>query len=275
METNRNKKRRRADRWGPSISASTSSNYSEVPHKNESVTEEEALAALLASAQKRTEEQKSSSLARGDTTNFRFDPDKRKAKTNNRKPSPKTSRNQQSNRWGSANDHDDEKESNATAATQKKELADFGLSGALATDSRTGNTYNGVLLKFSEPPEARTPNTRWRFYVFRDGKNIETLHVSKQSAYLFGREKKIADIFVEHPSLSRQHCVLQFRAIPEKDDVTVVRCKPYLMDLGTANGTFINGTRLEDAKYYELKKKDTITLGTSTREYVLLTENTT
>jgi smad nuclear-interacting protein 1 len=186
------------------------------------------------------------------------------------------------------------------------EKPNFGLSGALATDDKTGNTYRGILLKFTEPPEARTPNTRWRLYVFKkktgskdsasnnmmmssstgqsaSDELIEVLHISKQSAYLFGREEKVADIPVYHPSLSKQHCVLQYRALPDKKSTTgsqnqqraVVRCKPYLMDLGSTNGTFINDVRIDEARYYELKKGDVITLGSSSREYVLLTENTT
>lgn len=170
------------------------------------------------------------------------------------------------------------------------EKPNFGLSGALAEDENTGNTYNGIVLKFTEPPEARTPNTRWRLYVFKkkmkganDDNNseqddgvLQTLHISRQSAYLFGRERKVADIPVDHPSLSKQHCVLQHRAIPDKNDREHrVRCKPYLMDLGSTNGTFINGERIDDARYYELRKGDVITLGASSREYVLLTENTT
>ena len=147
-----------------------------------------------------------------------------------------------------------------------------------------GNVYNGVLLKFSEPPEARAPNTRWRLYVFKKTKNgggedddpLDVLHISKQSAYLFGRDRKVADIPVDHTSLSKQHCVLQYRALPDKNDIEMrLRCKPYLMDLGSTNGTFLNGVRLDDARYYELRKGDVITLGASTREYVLLTENTT
>ena len=175
------------------------------------------------------------------------------------------------------------------AKQQEKKKADFGLSGALASDERTGNVYNGILLKFSEPPEARAPNTRWRLYVFRkkkeedagkngsadDGELIETLHVSRQSAYLFGREAKVADIPVLHPSLSSQHCVLQYRATPDASIGGRLRCRPYLMDLDSTNGTFVNGVRLEGARYYELRKGDVITLGASTREYVLLTENST
>jgi len=188
-------------------------------------------------------------------------------------------------------------EEHTTTAALEKIKPSFALSGALAKDEMTGNVYNGVVLKFVEPAEARAPNTRWRLYVFKktrdpttvaqqqqqqqdptrdDAQFLEILHISKQSAYLFGREKKVADICVEHPSLSKQHAVLQFRALPDKNDPELkVRCKPYLMDLNSTNGTFINGVRLEDARYYELRKGDVITLGGSTREYVLLTENST
>ena len=189
--------------------------------------------------------------------------------------------------WGEAGGGNGEEQ----PSKDEVKKADFGLSGALATDERTGNTYNGVVLAFTEPPEARAPNTRWRLYVFRkrregqadgggggggkDAELIETLHVSRQSAYLFGRERKVADVPVDHPSLSKQHCVLQYRATPDARFGGRVNCRPYLMDLGSTNGTFLNGERLEDARYYEMRKGDVMTLGGSTREYVLLTENAT
>eukprot|EP00581_Thalassiosira_minuscula_P000012 CAMPEP_0183745466 /NCGR_PEP_ID=MMETSP0737-20130205/66256_1 /TAXON_ID=385413 /ORGANISM="Thalassiosira miniscula, Strain CCMP1093" /LENGTH=274 /DNA_ID=CAMNT_0025981137 /DNA_START=80 /DNA_END=904 /DNA_ORIENTATION=- len=182
-------------------------------------------------------------------------------------------------------------EAPADAENPNKVKANFGLSGALAKDTQTGNVINGVTLKFSEPPEARIPNTRWRLYVFRkkapaaassssndkkDDGLIDTYHISRQSAYLFGRERKVADIPVDHPSLSKQHAVLQYRALPARQQQIgapdKLQCKPYLMDLESTNGTFINGVRLDPARYYELKRGDVITLGASSREYVLLTE---
>lgn len=173
----------------------------------------------------------------------------------------------------------------------------FGLSGALAKDQSTGNVYKGVQLKFREPPEARAPNTQWRLYVFKpktkgsDNNNksnskskdgdkskdddlIDTLHISKQSAYLFGRNSEIADVPLLHPSLSGQHAVLQYRAVPSSTNGKL-SCRPYLMDLESTNGTFLNGVRLDAARYYELKKGDVLRFGASTREYVLLTEHTT
>jgi smad nuclear-interacting protein 1 len=151
----------------------------------------------------------------------------------------------------------------------------FGLSGALSKDAQSGNMYKGVVLKFKEPPEARAPNTQWRFYVFKRGQKdvIETLHISKQSAYLMGRNADIADIPMHHPSLSSQHAVLQFRALPNAEGRLL--CQPYIMDLESTNGTFLNGIQIDAARYYQLKKGDVLTFGASTREYVLLTENTT
>ena len=168
----------------------------------------------------------------------------------------------------------------------------FGLSGALAKDTETGNVYKGVVLKFKEPPEARAPNTQWRFYVFKpkpkgsgdannkdDNELTEALHVSKQSAYLLGRNSDIADIPLLHPSLSGQHAVLQYRAVPVPSDKIGapprVSCQPYIIDLESTNGTFLNGVRIDAARYYQLKRGDILTFGASTREYVFLTENTT
>jgi len=51
--------------------------------------------------------------------------------------------------------------------------------------------------------------------------------------------------------------------------------RPYLMDLDSTNGTFINQNRIEPRRYYELFEKDTIKFGISSREYVLLHENST
>jgi smad nuclear-interacting protein 1 len=45
------------------------------------------------------------------------------------------------------------------------------------------------------------------------------------------------------------------------------------MDLNSTNGTHLNGDRIEPQRYYELLEKDTIKFGMSTREYVLLNED--
>lgn len=49
--------------------------------------------------------------------------------------------------------------------------------------------------------------------------------------------------------------------------------RPYLIDLDSANGTYINNKKIDPRKYFELLEKDVIKFGYSSREYVLLHEN--
>ncbi|KAL1791479.1 smad nuclear-interacting protein 1 [Sigmodon hispidus] len=46
-----------------------------------------------------------------------------------------------------------------------KEKPSFELSGALLKDT---NTFRGMVIKYSEPPEARIPKKRWRLYPFKN-----------------------------------------------------------------------------------------------------------
>jgi len=45
------------------------------------------------------------------------------------------------------------------------------------------------------------------------------------------------------------------------------------MDLGSTNGTFLNGVKVEDHRYIELLEKDVLKFGSSTREFILLHED--
>lgn len=89
-----------------------------------------------------------------------------------------------------------------------KEKPSFELSGALLEDT---NTFRGVVIKYSEPPEARIPKTRWRLYPFKNDEFLPVMYIHRQSAYLLGRHRRIADIPIDHPSCSKQHAVFQYR----------------------------------------------------------------
>jgi len=86
-------------------------------------------------------------------------------------------------KWGKAEDNEDSEEEFADEYAQK---ANFGLSGALAKDEKTGNVYKGIVLKWREPEEARKPKRRWRLYEWKGSDHVATLHVHRQSAYLIG-----------------------------------------------------------------------------------------
>lgn len=71
--------------------------------------------------------------------------------------------------------------------------------------------------------------------------------------------------------------MVQFRArkfIDEKQPFAPpkVEILPYIMDLGSTNGTFLNKEKIEPQRYYELFEKDTLGFGESTREFVVLSD---
>ena len=49
-------------------------------------------------------------------------------------------------------------------------------------------------------------------------------------------------------------------------------CKPYLISLSSTNRTSLNGDKLEEGRYVEMRDGDVIKLGESTREYVFMRE---
>ncbi|XP_036394319.1 smad nuclear-interacting protein 1 [Megalops cyprinoides] len=153
----------------------------------------------------------------------------------------------------------------------EKEKPNFELSGALVEDT---NTFRGVVIKYNEPPEARIPKRRWRLYPFKNDEPLPVMYIHRQSAYLLGRQRRIADIPIDHPSCSKQHAVFQYRLVEftRADGTTGRRVKPYIIDLGSGNGTYLNNQRIEPQRYYELKEKDVLKFGFSSREYVLLHE---
>ena len=106
------------------------------------------------------------------------------------------------------------------------------------------------------------------------------------STFLFGRDRRVADVPTDHLSCSKQHAVIQFRRTEggagggggggagggARGGPPSAASRPYLMDLGSTNGTFLNGSRIEAQRYHELLPKDVVRFGESTREFVVLTE---
>ncbi|RMZ86753.1 hypothetical protein DV736_g6020, partial [Chaetothyriales sp. CBS 134916] len=155
-----------------------------------------------------------------------------------------------------------------------KQKPNYGNTGRLAAASNTvQKAGQSIVLKYHEPPEARTPSgeARWRMYVFKSDEIVDTVELAEQSYWLFGREAAVVDILLEHPSTSKQHAVIQFRYIEKKNEFgdRKARVKPYILDLESANGTTVNDDLIPEAKYVELRDKDVVKFGRSSREYVM------
>ncbi|KAH7928442.1 SMAD/FHA domain-containing protein [Leucogyrophana mollusca] len=178
------------------------------------------------------------------------------------------------NQPGSTRPRSDSRTRSKSPPPVDKAKPNFAQSGLLAAATNTVKAVDGTstVLKYNEPPEARKPALGWRLYVFKGSEQTELLHIHRQSAYLIGRDRTVADITVEHPSCSKQHAVIQHRQVHEKDEFGVPKpaIKPFIIDLESTNGTHVNNDAIPTSRYYELRANDVIKFGQSTREYVLL-----
>ncbi|EDN97219.1 hypothetical protein SS1G_11744 [Sclerotinia sclerotiorum 1980 UF-70] len=159
---------------------------------------------------------------------------------------------------------------------KEKERPNLGQTGVLAAASNTITQADGnaIVLKYHEPPEACKPPARddWKLFVFKGADIIETIDLSTRSCWLIGRELAVVDLAAEHPSISKQHAVIQFKATEKMNEFgdKIRKVKPYLIDLDSANGTMMNKDPVDKSRYIELMDKDMIQFGHSTREYVLM-----
>ena len=155
----------------------------------------------------------------------------------------------------------------------EKQKPSLAPTGALAKETNTA-AGTSIVLKYNEPPESRLPpaSAAWRMYVFKGEQELEKLDLYTRSCWLFGRERAVVDMPIEHPSCSKQHAVIQFRYREKRGEFGDRKggVKPYIIDLDSANGTTVNGEKIDGRRYMELRTGDVLKFGESTREYVLL-----
>ncbi|KAF4637807.1 hypothetical protein G7Y89_g284 [Cudoniella acicularis] len=158
----------------------------------------------------------------------------------------------------------------------EKQKPNFAPTGLLAAASNSVAQADGtsIVLKYHEPPEARKPPAKdeWKLFVFKGSEILETIELSRRSCWLIGRELAVVDMPAEHPSISKQHAVVQFRFIEKTNEFgdRLGKVRPYLIDLESANGTSLNKEEIPASRYLELRDKDMLQFGHSTREYVLM-----
>lgn len=124
-------------------------------------------------------------------------------------------------------------------------------------------------IKYAEPEDKTTPEEKWAFSVYKDKKRVSDMPrvpLYPKSKYMLGRDKKV-DVRLDHPSLSKEHAVVQYRLKLDEDGLEIAR--PYILDLNSTNGTFINKRRIDPLKYILLMEKDVVTFGASSRKYVV------
>ncbi|KAL3627232.1 hypothetical protein CASFOL_028595 [Castilleja foliolosa] len=94
--------------------------------------------------------------------------------------------------------------------------------------------------------------------VLKDGEVIDQIKLDKKR-HIFGRQFHACDFVLDHQSVSRQHAVV----VPHKNGSV------YVIDLGSAHGTFVANERLTKDSPVELEVGQSIRFAASTRIYVL------
>lgn len=150
-------------------------------------------------------------------------------------------------------------------------------SGALqAAAAKTAAAQAGVteVGAYREPGDAALPRPEdgWRIFVFDGDKPVESGYpgggypLMSQRVFLLGRDLDSVHIPVPDASASKQHAAIQFRRCPGG-------ARPYIFDLDSLNGSFLNDDRVDGRRYVELRSKDVLRFGVCGREYVLISEN--
>lgn len=96
--------------------------------------------------------------------------------------------------------------------------------------------------------------------VYKDGEVVESIGLSaSKRLYTVGRQEGVVDIRLVHASISREQATLTVSA---SGSVVVT-------DLGSAQGTYISGKRIEPKKQYILPAGRSLVFGKSTRVFKL------
>ena len=115
--------------------------------------------------------------------------------------------------------------------------------------------------KTYQPPPwaAASPVPGYSIEILKEGTIIEKIKLDSKTHFILGRMGGSVDILMEHVSISRHHCCLQFR-----DDGILMA-----LDLGSAQGSFLNKVKLAKDVYQRLNVGDILRFGASTRMYII------
>ena len=130
----------------------------------------------------------------------------------------------------------------------EKEKPNFEPSGILQKDLQ--NEYNNAMnnkiaINYKPPNDSIIPEDIWFLFKFlKDKKDADnTYKLVGKEFFLIGKDNRICDIHIKQKNISRQHAVIQFRKIvKDNNDIYI---QPYLIDLNSTNGTYLNGEKID------------------------------
>ncbi|XP_023246475.1 kanadaptin [Copidosoma floridanum] len=117
---------------------------------------------------------------------------------------------------------------------------------------------------YVEPLWSGIPNDIYKMEVLKSGVILETIDLSLKNYHVVGRSP-FCDISMAHPTISRFHAVLQYRAVSDEENDKGM----YIFDLNSTHGTFWNGHRINSKVFVRLQGGHMIRFGCSQRKFIL------
>ena len=117
-----------------------------------------------------------------------------------------------------------------------------------------------IVNDYEIPSWAGKPPIGLHLDVMKDGKLIQKLMIDEQKYYFFGRNRETCDFHTDHASCSRVHAVLVWHKHLSR---------PFIVDLGSAHGSFIGNVKLEHNKPQQVFIDSQLKFGASTRVYII------
>ena len=124
------------------------------------------------------------------------------------------------------------------------------------------NSNNNLNIAYILPSWAYKSNKINNYYsidIWKEGITIKSFSLSVKSYFIIGRNVNLCDITLTNPTISRTHCVLQYKNNEEL----------FIYDLNSVYGTFINGEKILPMKYYKVKSGDIFKVGNSKKLFIL------
>ncbi|XP_070577176.1 kanadaptin-like [Ptychodera flava] len=119
-------------------------------------------------------------------------------------------------------------------------------------------------LPYKEPQWSGLPESNYSLDVLKNGCIISNISLNDKPFHVFGR-LDVCDVPLEHPSVSRYHAILQYRAFDDDEHSKGF----YLYDLNSTHGTIMNKSQLSSKTYYRMRVGHMFKLGGSSRNYIL------
>lgn len=151
----------------------------------------------------------------------------------------------------------------------QRELPNFKIS-YLYSDNQL--MRNNKRTKYFLPTDSTDPpkNIKYFLHVNDAINNNNFTYILDNSSTLVGKQS-LVDLRFDFKFISRQHCVIQYRKV-RLDVEKEARVIPYLIDLNSKNGTYLNDEKIEKMKFVQLLNDDVVSFGKNNKVVLIVQE---